>query len=248
VLPASSTPRGSPSRALLIRVWRESRLRRGQITVWFYLPCLIIMVLSIGALSQSPRDLDTNSVVVFSISAPWQSLREVDPRFATLLNFIGIRTYADLRELNMAERPDGWDGKDWSKVKRLDLRGATRRGAILVEAQLQGADLYDDDADSGANRQGADLSRAQLQSASPRAPNLKAPTLARPSSREPRSQVPSSWARGFGTLSSRAPTSHTLSSRAPTSPRPSCKAPIFMGLGLKAPTARRPSFRVLTSG
>jgi hypothetical protein len=37
------------------------------------------------------------------------------------INAVGIRTYADLREVSVAEPPDGWDGKDWSKVKRVDL-------------------------------------------------------------------------------------------------------------------------------
>ena len=90
---------------------------------------------------QSPRDVDTNSVVVFSLSAPWQSLREVDPTPAKLLNFVGIRTYADLREVNVAERPDGWDGKDWSKVKRVDLRGRNLAFADATRAFLANADL-----------------------------------------------------------------------------------------------------------
>ncbi len=47
----------------------------------------------------------------------------LEPRLAELLNFIGIRTYADLREVEVAQKPEGWDGKDLSKVKRVDLRG-----------------------------------------------------------------------------------------------------------------------------
>jgi uncharacterized protein YjbI with pentapeptide repeats len=113
------------------------------------------------------------------------SLREIDPTPAKLLNFVGIRTYADLREVNVAEPPDEWDGKDWSKVKQVDLRGvnltfadatsaflanadlrdANLRGTILVKADLRGADLYDDGAQKGAQLQGADLESTQLQGA-----------------------------------------------------------------------------------
>jgi uncharacterized protein YjbI with pentapeptide repeats len=53
-----------------------------------------------------------------------------------------------LREVNAAERPEGWDGKDWSKVKRIDLRGrnlalADATSAFLANADLRGADLTD---------------------------------------------------------------------------------------------------------
>jgi uncharacterized protein YjbI with pentapeptide repeats len=132
-------------------------------------------------------------------------------RPAKLLNVVGIRTYADLRDVNVAERPDGWDGKDWSKVKRVDLRGsnltfadvtraflanADLRGAnlgsaIFVQTELQGADLYDedaswddedtqmddDDARRGAQLQGADLRSAQLQGADLRFAQLQSADL-----------------------------------------------------------------------
>ena len=59
----------------------------------------------------------------------------------------------------MAERPDGWDGKDWSKVKRVDLRGRNLAFADATRAFLANADLR------GANLTGAVLSEGQLQGA-----------------------------------------------------------------------------------
>ena len=38
-------------------------------------------------------------------------------------------------------RPDGWDGKDWSKVKRVDLRGRNLAFADATRAFLANADL-----------------------------------------------------------------------------------------------------------
>ena len=92
--------------------------------------------------------------------------------------FIGIRTYADLREIEVAQKPEGWDGKDLSKVKRVDLRGrnlafadagraflanadlrgADLTGAVLEDARLQGADLGDGCLTYVAQLQGANLS------------------------------------------------------------------------------------------
>jgi uncharacterized protein YjbI with pentapeptide repeats len=172
------------ARSLWGGVWRDCRAGRGQIAV-FCLVIFTVMASSIIARHQSPRDADTHAVVVFSLSNPWQSLRGVDPTFATLLNFVGIRTYADLREIEVAQKPDGWDSKDWSKVKRIDLRGrnlafadaggaflanadlreANLIGASLVRAELQGADFFDWGL-RPAQLQGADLNSAQLQGAS----------------------------------------------------------------------------------
>ena len=59
----------------------------------------------------------------------------------------------------MAERPDGWDGKDWSKVKRVDLSGRNLAFADAAQAFLVNADL------AHANLQGANLDQAQLQGA-----------------------------------------------------------------------------------
>ena len=85
------------------------------------------------------------------------------------MRLLGIRTYADLNEVNVAEPPDVWDGKDWSKVKRRDLRGrnlafADGAGAFLANTDLRGANLTGADL-SGAQLQGADLGRAQLDGA-----------------------------------------------------------------------------------
>jgi hypothetical protein len=99
------TPRGRESQTLLSRVLRElPRLRWGQIIIWFLLPFLIMVALSISASTQSPRDAD-GSVAVFSLSAPEHVLRAIDPTPAKLLNFVRIRTYADLREVEVAPMP-----------------------------------------------------------------------------------------------------------------------------------------------
>ena len=175
--PAGSAPPGDPPQTLLSRVLRElSRVRSGQIVIWFLLPFLIIVALSISASVQSPRD-SQGSVAVFSLNE--QVLREFDPTPAKLLNFVRVRTYADLREAEVAQMPPDWAGKDWGEVKRVelrarnlafadvtsaflanaDLRGATMTGAQLGFAQLQGADLR------AAQLQGAVLWQAQLQGA-----------------------------------------------------------------------------------
>jgi uncharacterized protein YjbI with pentapeptide repeats len=177
--PAASMPPGGRSRTPLSRVLRElSRLRSGQIIIWFLLPFLIVVALSISASTQSPRDPD-GAVAVLSLSAPGPSLREIDPTLAKLLNFVRIRTYADLREAEVAPMPQDWEGKDWGEIKRVelrardlafadatsaflanaDLRGSTLTGAQLGFAQLQGADLR------AAQLQGAVLWQAQLQGA-----------------------------------------------------------------------------------
>ena len=122
VPPAGRTPPGGRSRTLLSRVLRElPRLRGGQIIIWFLLPFLIMVALSISASTQSPRDAEGN-VAVFSLSAPEHGLREIDPTPAKLLNFVRIRTYADLREVEVAQMPQDWDGKNWGEIKRVELR------------------------------------------------------------------------------------------------------------------------------
>jgi uncharacterized protein YjbI with pentapeptide repeats len=142
---ALSRSPGDRGQALLIGVWRDFRVRRGQIAV-FCLLARIIMALSMCARQQSPRETP-----------------------AKLLNFVGLRTYADLREVNVAERPDGWDGKDWGEIKQVDLRGRNlafvdATSAFLANADLRGANV--NDAGLGfAQLQGANLSEAQLQGA-----------------------------------------------------------------------------------
>jgi uncharacterized protein YjbI with pentapeptide repeats len=199
--PAGSTSSGGRSQARLSRVLRKlPRLRGGQITIWFLLPFLIIVALSISASIQSPRDTD-GSVVVFSLSAPAHPLLEIDPTPAKLLNFVRIRTYADLREIEVAQRPQDWDGKNWGEVKRLglrdrnlafadatsaflanaDLRGATLTGAQLGFAQLQGADLRAAQLQGvvlwQAQLEGALLTEAQLQGARLQGANLQGANL-----------------------------------------------------------------------
>jgi uncharacterized protein YjbI with pentapeptide repeats len=186
---AGTMPPGGRYRTLLNRVLRElPRLRGGQIIIWFLLPFLIIVALSIGASTQSPRDAKGN-VAVFSLSAPELGLQELDPTATKLLNFVGVRTFADLREVELAPRPQDWDGKNWGGIKRLelrgrnlafadatsaflanaDLRGATLTGAQLGFAQVQGADLRAAQLQDGvlwhAQLQGALLAEAQLQRA-----------------------------------------------------------------------------------
>ena len=149
---------------IVARAWHEFRhIRPDRLTVGLM---AVLIVCSVSAFRDNPRDPYT-----------W---------VAKGMNAVGIRTYAGLIEVNVAERPDGWDfGRDWNTVKRIDLRGsnlafadATRaflanadlrganlRDAILVEAELRGADLYDDDARKVAQLQNADLTHAQLQGA-----------------------------------------------------------------------------------
>jgi uncharacterized protein YjbI with pentapeptide repeats len=127
----------------------------------------------------------TAAVALCSVSAFRDNPQDDYTWVAKLLNFVGIRTYADLREVDVAVRPDDWDGKDWSKVKGVDLRGrnlafadATRAflanadlrganltGAALALAELQGAIFYDRDRDRPAQLQGAGLRYARLQGA-----------------------------------------------------------------------------------
>jgi uncharacterized protein YjbI with pentapeptide repeats len=138
------------------------RLRPDKLTVWL---TIILAVCSISAFRANPRDDHT-----------W---------VAKSLNFVGIRTYANLREVDVAERPEGWDGEDWSRVRRVDLRnrnlafadatraflanadlrGANLTGAILERAEFQGAVLYDEDTGRIARLQRANLRGAQLQDA-----------------------------------------------------------------------------------
>jgi uncharacterized protein YjbI with pentapeptide repeats len=166
---AGTTPPGGPPPTVMRRILRElPRLRGGQITIWFLLPFLIMVGLSISASVQSPRAAD-GSVGVFSLGAPAQVLRKIDPTPAKLLNFVSVRTYADLREAEVTPRPQAWDGRNWGEVKRVDLRGrdlafADATSAFLANADLRGATLTG--AQFGfAQLQGADLTAAQLQGA-----------------------------------------------------------------------------------
>jgi uncharacterized protein YjbI with pentapeptide repeats len=150
----------------------------GRVIAWFLLPLSVVIAFSLSSFVQSPRN-SQGEVVAFSLREPMRSLREVDKSVTGLLNFIGIRTYADLREIEVAQKPEGWDGKDWSKVKRVDLRGrnlafadaesaflanAYLRDADLTSARLFGAELQGANL-NGAELQGADLGGAQLQGA-----------------------------------------------------------------------------------
>jgi uncharacterized protein YjbI with pentapeptide repeats len=161
---AGSRPPGTQT--LSGRVRRElSRFRSGQIIIWFLLPFLIIVALSISASVQSPRDAEGN-VVTFSLSAPGPGLREIDPTPAKLLNIIRIRTYADLREAEVAPMPQDWDGKNWGEIKRVELRARNLAFADATSAFLANADLR------GATLTGAQLGFAQLQGADLRAARL----------------------------------------------------------------------------
>ena len=165
--PAGTPPPGDRPRTLLSRVLLDlPRLRSGQVIIWFLLPFVIMVALSISASTQSPRDAD-GSVAVFSLSAPASALREIDPTPAKLLNFVRIRTYANLREVEVAPMPQDWDGQDWGEIKRVELRDrnlafADATSAFLANADLRGATLTD--AQLGfAQLQGADLRAARLQ-------------------------------------------------------------------------------------
>ncbi len=152
---ASSPAQGDASGGVLRRAGHELSgllLHPGRLTIWL---TVALAVCSISAFRDNPRGPYT-----------WVA------KGLNALNFIGIRTYADLREVDVAQPPqpsEGWDGKDPSKVRRVDLRGvnlvfadagsAFFANADLRDAQLQGADL------SYAELQGADLTVAELQGA-----------------------------------------------------------------------------------
>jgi uncharacterized protein YjbI with pentapeptide repeats len=139
------------------------------------------------ALRWSGRTLWFIALVVVPLILPWYSYAafHVNPRVDSgwaakgliALRLLGIRTYADLREEELAKRPESWTGNEWDKVKPVDLRGrnlafadatgaflanadlrgANLQGAVLASAELGGADLME------ANLRGADLHNAKLQ-------------------------------------------------------------------------------------
>jgi uncharacterized protein YjbI with pentapeptide repeats len=115
----------------------------------------------------------TVGLVVVLIVCPFSAFRDHPHNPAAWvargLNFIGVRTYADLREAEVAQTPEDWDGKDWSRVKRVDLRGsnlafADAASAFLTNADMRGVNLRDANL-RFAQLQGAWLSEAQLQGA-----------------------------------------------------------------------------------
>ena len=213
----SQVKEGYSDRGFLIGALRELRtLRVADLTA-----CLTIalVVISYSAFVLSPGD---------SWTIPWG------------FKLVGIRTYADLREVEVAQKPEGWDGKDLSKIKRVDLcrrnlAFADASGAFLANADLRDADL------AGANLvavrlQGAILSFAQLQGADLRLASSRAPSLRGRSSRAPTFSAPRSRVPTSASLSSRAPTSATPSSRAPTSSPPSSGAKTSATPSSRAPT------------
>ena len=160
---------GDDDREVSRRAWRELRqIRPDRLTIGL---TAAVALCTLSAFRDDPQDDHT-----------W---------LAQLLNSVGIRTFADLREVNLAERPDGWDDKDWSEVKQIDLhgrdlafadaprtflanahlRGARLTNADLGAAQLQGANLRE------AQLQGADLEEAQLQGANLREAQLQGVNL-----------------------------------------------------------------------
>jgi uncharacterized protein YjbI with pentapeptide repeats len=162
-------------RGVLGRAVHElGRLRPDKLTVWL---TLALAVVSFSAFVDSPRSPDY-----------WTIPRALD--------LVGIRTYANLREAEVAERPENWDG-DWSKVTRVDLsnrnlvfadatraflasadlRGANLTGAILERADLRGAVLYDEDSGRIARLGRANLREAQLQDADLREAQLQGANL-----------------------------------------------------------------------
>jgi uncharacterized protein YjbI with pentapeptide repeats len=164
--------------SVLGRAWHEfCQMRPDRFTL-----CIVafLAVCSISAFHDNPRDPHT-----------WVA------KGLNALSFVGIRTYADLREVEVAQKPEGWDGSNWSEVKRVDLRGrnlafadATRvflpnsdlRGADLTSAflggaQLQGAKFYDENRDRRARLPSVDLRGAQLQDADLRDAELQRANL-----------------------------------------------------------------------
>jgi uncharacterized protein YjbI with pentapeptide repeats len=137
---------------ILARAWRELRGLRldklsGGLTIG-------LIVCSISAFRDNPRDPYT-----------WVVKR------LNSLDFVGIRTYAYLREIEVAQKPEGWDGKDLRKVKRVDLQGRNLAFAYAVRAFLANADLR------GADLAGAHLTDAQLEGAELGSAQLQGATL-----------------------------------------------------------------------
>jgi hypothetical protein len=150
------------------------RLRPDKLTVWL---TLALAVVSFSAFVDSPRSPDY-----------WTIPRALD--------LVGIRTYANLREAAVAERPEDWDDQDWSRVTRVDLsnrnlafadatraflanadlRGVNLTGAMLERADLRGAVLYDADYRI-ARLERANLLRTQLQDADLREAQLQGADL-----------------------------------------------------------------------
>jgi uncharacterized protein YjbI with pentapeptide repeats len=123
----------------------------------------------------------TAAVALCSLSAFRDNPQDPHTWLAKLLNTVGIRTFADLREANVAMRPEGWTGKEWDKVKRVDLRGrnlafADATGAFLANIDLRGADLQGVVL-WGAELQGANLTDAKLQDANLTSAKLQAAAL-----------------------------------------------------------------------
>jgi uncharacterized protein YjbI with pentapeptide repeats len=163
---------------LMLRLLRDARhLRPEQVLFAFVFPCALLTAASFSVVLPSPQNTPFNG--------------------ARFLNDIGIRTYANLREAEVAERPEDWDDKDWSRVTRVDLgnrnlafadatraflanadlRGANLTGAILERADLRGAILYDEDSGRIARLERANLTSAQLQDADLREAQLQGADL-----------------------------------------------------------------------
>ena len=166
-----------PVRVGLARSWREFRALGWVGRMFMLLVALTpvaLIVCSLGAFWVDPRNPDS-----------WMG------KGLNALKFVGIRTYADLREVNVAEPPDAWDGKDWDKVKQVDLEGrnlsfADASGAFLANANLRGANLAGADLSfaqlegtdlRGAEIRGTKLWETQLQDASLRAAQLQGADL-----------------------------------------------------------------------
>ncbi len=240
VPPAGSTPPGGRSRTLLSRVLRElSRVRCGQIIIWFLLPFLIIVALSISASDPIPTRCPGQRRRLLAERAE-HVLREIDPTPAKLLNFVRVRTYADLREVEVAQMPQDWDGKDWGEIKRVELRDqefGLRGGHERIPRQCRPARRDADRrparlrAAAGRRPQGGPAAgRGHMAGPAPGRPPRRGPPPARqphraPISRAPTSARPNSGAPPSAGPISRAPTSGGPSSRALTSATRSCRAP-----------------------
>jgi uncharacterized protein YjbI with pentapeptide repeats len=169
----AATAEGAGGHAVSGRAWHEFRqIRPDRLTVGVI---AVLIVCSLSAFLDNPRASYTwlaEALNVVGVQAGPLGLAEG-------LNAVRIRTYADVREVNFAVRPAGWDGKDWTEVKRIDLRGrdlafADAPGTFLPNAELRGARLTNADLGAAqlqgailrdAQLQGADLEEAQLQDA-----------------------------------------------------------------------------------
>jgi uncharacterized protein YjbI with pentapeptide repeats len=129
--------------------------------LWIALLAAAISIVSLGAIEGVPPE--------YELSEGEQSLIQADAKATDLrrwvpqlLQVFGIKSFADLREVDVSAKLPNWKGQqedEINSIKRGRLRGANLRFADATRAFLVGADL------SRANLQGIYLFQANLRRA-----------------------------------------------------------------------------------